>query len=109
VYSLALCGRLVTCCLSGWVNVLLDKLIQKNAGKIIDVPGAQEISDDLCDAGSDPDVLRDIAVVNAQRVDLSLVKDGWNDKPPKGWYSTKRQSHSGSRTLCPAALAREDP
>jgi broad specificity phosphatase PhoE len=34
---------------------------EKNAGKILAVPDAQEISDDLCDTGSDADVLRDIS------------------------------------------------
>jgi broad specificity phosphatase PhoE len=62
---------------------------EKNAGKILAVPDAQEISDDLCDTGSDPDVLRDIAVENAWPVDLSLVQDGWNDNSLEGRFSPK--------------------
>jgi broad specificity phosphatase PhoE len=59
------------------------------AGKILAVPDAQEISDDLCDTGSDPDVLGDIASRNAWLVDLSLVQDGWNGKSLEGRYSPK--------------------
>jgi broad specificity phosphatase PhoE len=62
---------------------------EKDAGKILAVPDAQEISDDLCDTGSDPDVLQYIAVENAWPVDLSLVQDGWNDKSPGGRFSPR--------------------
>lgn len=61
---------------------------ENHASKILALPDAQEISDDLCDTGSDPDVLRDIATKNAWPVDLSLIKEGWNLKSlsPEGRY-----------------------
>jgi broad specificity phosphatase PhoE len=62
---------------------------ENNAGKILAVPDAQEISDDLCDTGSDPDVLHKIAIGKAWPVDLSLVQDGWNDKSLESRYSPR--------------------
>lgn len=53
---------------------------EKHRPKILALPDAQEISDDPCDMGSDPDVLRAVADKNAWPVDLSLVHDGWNLK-----------------------------
>lgn len=48
--------------------------------QIVAMPDAQETSDDLCDTGSDPDVLETMVSEKSLPVDLSLVKDGWNDK-----------------------------
>lgn len=56
---------------------------------ILALPDAQEISDDLCDTGSDPAVLRKVAAENAWPVDLSLVEDGWNSKSVQGPYSPR--------------------
>lgn len=57
------------------------------APAILALPDAQEISDDRCDTGSDPDVLRGIAAENGWPVDFSLVHEGWNNKSLKGRYS----------------------
>jgi len=46
--------------------------------KVVALPEVQELSPLPCDIGSDPSVLaRDF---DASKVDLSLVKEGWNDK-----------------------------
>ncbi|KFY11301.1 hypothetical protein V492_04533 [Pseudogymnoascus sp. VKM F-4246] len=52
--------------------------------KIVALPELQETSDSPCDTGSDPDVLEQYfgAAEWAGKVDLSLVKDGWNVKSP---------------------------
>ena len=54
---------------------------------IIAIPDAQETSDDPCDIGSDPELLRQICKQNCWPVDLSLVKQGWNIKSIGGHYS----------------------
>ncbi|EXK84422.1 hypothetical protein FOQG_11459 [Fusarium oxysporum f. sp. raphani 54005] len=46
--------------------------------EIIAIPDAQETSDDPCDVGTDPSVLRKVVTESDWPVDLSLVKDGWN-------------------------------
>lgn len=56
---------------------------------ILAFPDAQEISDDLCDTGSDPAVLREVAAKNAWPLDLSLVHEGWNSKSLEGPYSPR--------------------
>ncbi|KAF2489035.1 hypothetical protein BU16DRAFT_520144 [Lophium mytilinum] len=55
--------------------------------QILALPDAQETSDDPCDIGSDPSVLRGIVAENNWPVDLSLVKDGWNVKTLENRYS----------------------
>lgn len=55
--------------------------------KIIALPEAQETSSDPCDIGSDPDILRHIVEKEKWPVDLSLVKDGWNQKKARSRYS----------------------
>lgn len=54
---------------------------------ILALPDAQETSDDPCDIGSDPQVLRETCEKNHWPADLSLIKDGWNDKRVGGRYS----------------------
>lgn len=54
---------------------------------ILALPDAQETSDDPCDVGSDVKVLKSICRENSWPVDLSLVKEGWNDKRIGGPYS----------------------
>lgn len=48
--------------------------------KVVALPDAQEVSDDPCDTGFDRDVLGEECEANGWPVDLSLVKEGWNDK-----------------------------
>lgn len=55
--------------------------------RIIAFPDAQETSSDPCDIGSDPDILRCIVEKEKWPVDLSFVKDGWNQKKARGRYS----------------------
>jgi broad specificity phosphatase PhoE len=55
--------------------------------EIIAIPDAQETSDDPCDIGTDPSVLRAVIARNKWPVDLSLVKDGWNVKALGTRYS----------------------
>ncbi|KAK1140835.1 hypothetical protein N8T08_009832 [Aspergillus melleus] len=55
--------------------------------RIIAIPDAQETSSDLCDIGSDPDILRRIVQKEQWPVDLSLVEDGWNQKKAGSRYS----------------------
>ncbi|KAF5986237.1 phosphoglycerate mutase family protein [Fusarium bulbicola] len=55
--------------------------------EIIAIPDAQETSDDPCDVGTDPSVLRKVVAENNWPVDLSLVKDGWNVKALGTRYS----------------------
>lgn len=52
----------------------------KCADQILALPDAQETSDDGCDIGSDPSILRDIVAKKHWSVDLSLVQEGWNLK-----------------------------
>ena len=59
----------------------------KCASQILTLPDAQETSDDLCDIGSDPPLLRDIVAENRWPVDFSLIKDGWNVKTLDNRYS----------------------
>lgn len=57
--------------------------------KVIALPELQELSPLPCDTGSDPAVLA--GEFDASKVDLSLVKEGWNDKSPGGpWEPTSR-------------------
>ncbi|KAF5646200.1 phosphoglycerate mutase family [Fusarium sp. NRRL 52700] len=55
--------------------------------QIIAIPDAQETSDDACDIGTDPSVLRKVVSESSWPVDLSLVKDGWNLKALGTRYS----------------------
>ncbi|KAM0541750.1 hypothetical protein ACHAPJ_013107 [Fusarium lateritium] len=55
--------------------------------EIIAIPDAQETSDDPCDVGTDPSVLRRVVSESNWPVDLSLVKDGWNVKALGTRYS----------------------
>lgn len=55
--------------------------------QILAIPDAQETSDDPCDIGSDPALLRETANKNGWPVDLSLIKDGWNIKTLGNRYS----------------------
>lgn len=54
---------------------------------ILALPDAQETSDDPCDTGSDLEVLKSTCEENHWPADLSLVKQGWNDKKVGGRYS----------------------
>jgi broad specificity phosphatase PhoE len=54
---------------------------------ILAIPDAQETSDFPCDTGSDVDVLKGIIAEQNWKVDLSLVKDGWNVKTLNNRYS----------------------
>ncbi|KAL0933707.1 phosphoglycerate mutase family protein [Colletotrichum truncatum] len=60
--------------------------------EIIAIPDAQETSDDPCDIGTDPSVLRRVVNENKWPVDLSLVEDGWNVKALGTRYSP--ESHA---------------
>ncbi|EXM19540.1 Histidine phosphatase superfamily, clade-1 [Fusarium oxysporum f. sp. vasinfectum] len=55
--------------------------------EIIAIPDAQETSDDPCDVGTDPSVLRKVVTESNWPVDLSLVKGGWNVKALGTRYS----------------------
>jgi broad specificity phosphatase PhoE len=55
--------------------------------QILALPDVQETSDDLCDIGSDPSLLRSKAAENKWPVDLSLIKDDWNVKTLENRYS----------------------
>ncbi|KAF5258921.1 hypothetical protein FOXYS1_10481 [Fusarium oxysporum] len=55
--------------------------------EIIAIPDAQETSDDPCDVGTDPSVLRKVVTESNWPVDLSLVQDGWNVKALGTRYS----------------------
>ncbi len=55
--------------------------------RILALPDAQETSDESCDIGSDPPLLRAIVAENDWPVDLSLIKDGWNVKTLDDRYS----------------------
>ncbi|KAK5062949.1 hypothetical protein LTR84_005025 [Exophiala bonariae] len=59
----------------------------KCSPQILALPDTQETSDDLCDVGSDPAVLQKIVADFKWPVDLSLIKDGWNDKTLESRYS----------------------
>jgi broad specificity phosphatase PhoE len=60
---------------------LLSFAPEVEAGKeVVALPEVQELSPLPCDVGSDPDVLA--GDFDASKVDLSLVKEGWNDKSP---------------------------
>lgn len=54
---------------------------------LLAIPDAQETSDDPCDVGSDPELLREVCEQNRWPVDLSLVGPGWNEKHHRGRYS----------------------
>ena len=60
--------------------IALEPAISSKKLKVIALPEAQETSDVPCDTGSDPEVLRREIKESKAPVDLSLVKDGWNDK-----------------------------
>lgn len=55
--------------------------------QILALSEAQEISDDLCDTGSDLVVLDELAAQNGWPVNFALIKDGWNSKAPGSRYS----------------------
>ncbi|KAF4928265.1 putative phosphatase [Colletotrichum viniferum] len=57
--------------------------------EIIAIPDAQETSDDPCDVGTDPSILRRVVVESKWPVDLSLVNASWNDKALGTRYSPK--------------------
>lgn len=54
---------------------------------ILAVASAQETSDDPCDIGRNPDLLRSVAAENQWPVDLSFVENGWNVKALDSRYS----------------------
>ncbi|KAM5522401.1 phosphoglycerate mutase family protein [Fusarium oxysporum f. sp. phaseoli] len=60
--------------------------------EIIAIPDAQETSDDPCDVGTDPSVLRKVVTESNWPVDLSLVKDGWNVKALGTRYSPESKA-----------------
>ncbi|KAJ4245255.1 hypothetical protein NW762_014125 [Fusarium torreyae] len=60
--------------------------------EIIAIPDAQETSDDPCDVGTDPSVLRRVVSESNWPVDLSLVKDGWNVKALGTRYSPESKA-----------------
>ncbi|MCJ1458312.1 hypothetical protein MMC28_008683 [Mycoblastus sanguinarius] len=55
--------------------------------QILALPDAQETSDELCDIGSDPSLLRGIVAENNWPVDLSPTQDGWNVKTLENRYN----------------------
>ncbi|KAF3352901.1 hypothetical protein VdG1_08587 [Verticillium dahliae VDG1] len=55
--------------------------------EIIAIPDAQETSDDACDVGTNPSVLRRVVAESKLPVNLSLVKEGWNVKALGTRYS----------------------
>ncbi|KAH7153989.1 histidine phosphatase superfamily [Fusarium sp. MPI-SDFR-AT-0072] len=55
--------------------------------EIIAIPDAQETSDDPCDVGTDPSVLRKVVTESNWPVNLSLVQGGWNMKDLGSRYS----------------------
>lgn len=59
----------------------------KCSPQILALPDTQETSDDLCDVGSDLEVLQKVVADNKWPVDLSLITDGWNDKTLDSRYS----------------------
>ncbi|KAB5542969.1 histidine phosphatase superfamily [Coniochaeta sp. 2T2.1] len=60
---------------------LLSFADEVEAGKkVVALPEVQELSTLPCDVGSDPDVLARDFGGDGGKVDLSLVKEGWNDK-----------------------------
>ncbi|KAI9826477.1 MAG: hypothetical protein M1819_007370 [Sarea resinae] len=59
----------------------------KCSPQILALPDAQETSDEPCDIGSDPSVLRGLVAENNWPVDLSFIKDGWNIKTLESRYS----------------------
>lgn len=69
----------------------LDPAISSKKLTVIALPELQETSDVPCDTGSNPDVLRKEIDEKKLPVDLSLVKDGWNDKSMgTKWAPTSR-------------------
>lgn len=60
--------------------------------QVVALPEIQETSDLPCDTGSDP-VKLEAEFGNAGKVDLELVKDGWNDK--KGKWAPKAKAVEG--------------
>ena len=79
-----LCRTLHTAILVFGPALLLDS---KCPPRVLALPDAQETSDDPCDTGSNPDLLRSVVVENQWPVDLSLVKEGWNVKTLENRYS----------------------
>ena len=59
----------------------------KCSAQILALPDVQETSDDLCDIGSNPSLLHSIVAENNWPVDLSLVKESWNNKNLESRYS----------------------
>lgn len=55
--------------------------------KVLALPDAQETSDDACDTGSDPVSLQEFVNERGLAVDLSLVRNRWNQKHPGSRYS----------------------
>ncbi|KAF5551637.1 phosphoglycerate mutase family [Fusarium mexicanum] len=70
--------------------------------EIIAIPDAQETSDDPCDVGTDPSVLRKVVSESNWPVDLSLVKDGWNVKSLGTRYSP--ESNAIAARACDARI-----
>jgi broad specificity phosphatase PhoE len=69
-------------------SIIFEPLLHEDpTRKIVAVPDAQETSDDQCDIGSDPDLLKRRCQEHNWSVDLSLTKDGWNDKSFRSPYS----------------------
>lgn len=65
--------------------------------KVIALPDAQEISTLPCDIGSEPSKLKEEF---ADRVDLHLVKEGWNDKSIESrYYPTPVKLEERSRAV----------
>ncbi|KAI1847601.1 hypothetical protein JX265_000852 [Neoarthrinium moseri] len=56
----------------------------KSGKKVIALPDAQEVSRQPCDIGSEP---AKIKAEFGDKVDFSLVADGWNDKSPESKYA----------------------
>ncbi|KAG5820845.1 hypothetical protein H9Q74_000409 [Fusarium xylarioides] len=84
VLASPLCRTLQSACL------VFQPALQGNSKchpEIIAVPDAQETSDDPCDVGTDPSLLREVVAENNWPVEVSLVKDGWNAKALGTRYS----------------------
>jgi broad specificity phosphatase PhoE len=69
-------------------NIIFGPFLKDDPSKrIVGVPDAQETSDDPCDIGSDPDLLKRRCQDHDWPVDLSLTRNGWNDKSIQSPYS----------------------
>ncbi|KAI0133836.1 histidine phosphatase superfamily [Xylariales sp. AK1849] len=62
--------------------------VAHNGKQIIALPDAQENSRQPCDVGSEPEKLK---AEFGDKIDFSLVKEGWNDKSRESKYSPKPQ------------------